>query len=751
MRTLFLLRGAPGAGKSTWVRENGLEPYTLCADTIRQMIAGLDYNMEGEAVIPQSHDTAVWKLLFKLLEDRMARGEFIVVDATHYRAAMLQAYKKLISRYRYRPYVIDFTEVPEDLALARNRMREGYKFVPPKVIDKMYTVFRSDFKEVSNKFTILKPQEAVELLHKSLLFDYNEYEKIVVFGDIHGCYVPIENYFKDHPMNDKTAYIFTGDYLDRGIQNKEVIEFLLSIYERKNVLLLEGNHEQWLRMYAHDEHKPDISKEDKEVLLKYLDKSFFNEYRRNQIRNKGFLEKTAPQLAGFRKSDLRVLCRRIGQMAYISFRGKNYFITHGGCPMLPSLFVPTWQYIEGVGKYEEVDALYENWVNNTDDTEILVHAHRNVFQYPAKMHDRCYNLCGDVENGEELRIMEITEQGISILLYENPVYDEERVKERKEKNAVNVNVPPTDLMEQLESTNLVEKKRFENGICSYNFTRKAFDNAIWNFLTCTARGLFVKDNVVVARSYNKFFNWGERDAVTSRSLQERFVFPVTAYRKENGFLAMVSNFEGKLLVCSKSTIKGPYVEFIKEALKRLGKDVQNKILKYSEEHNCTFVFECVDPKNDPHIISYANPHLYLLDIVKNDFQFQCLPFDELRSVAYDIGLEHKKKAFVFNSWSELYKFYKDTEQMLDPYEFPFVEGYVLVDANGFMVKYKTPNYRWWKGVRSIMERLQANHTVKPVYKDTADIKIFALLNRLKDEGKLDLMNVLDVQNEFWQK
>ena len=139
MRTLFLLRGAPGAGKSTWVRQNGLEPYTLCADTIRQMIAGLDYNMEGEAVIPQSHDTAVWKLLFKLLEDRMARGEFIIVDATHYRAAMLQAYKKLISRYRYRPYVIDFTEVPEDLALARNRMRESYKFVPPKVIDKMYT------------------------------------------------------------------------------------------------------------------------------------------------------------------------------------------------------------------------------------------------------------------------------------------------------------------------------------------------------------------------------------------------------------------------------------------------------------------------------------------------------------------------------------------------------------------------------------------------------------------------------------
>ncbi len=36
MRTLLLLRGAPGCGKSTWVKEQGLETYTLCADTLRQ-------------------------------------------------------------------------------------------------------------------------------------------------------------------------------------------------------------------------------------------------------------------------------------------------------------------------------------------------------------------------------------------------------------------------------------------------------------------------------------------------------------------------------------------------------------------------------------------------------------------------------------------------------------------------------------------------------------------------------------------
>lgn len=745
MRTLFLLRGAPGAGKSTWVKENQLEPYTLSADGIRQMTAGLVYDLSGDAVIPQTYDNLVWKQLLDLLEDRMARGEFVIVDATHYRSALLGQYKKLISKYRYRAYVVDFTDVPEEVALARNRMRERYKFVPPQVIDKMYTVFRSDFKEVSNRYRILKPQEAIEMIHSSLLFDYDRFQKIVVFGDIHGCYMPLKNYFKEHPMDENTAYIFTGDYLDRGIQNKEVIEFLLSVKDNKNVLLLEGNHEQWLRMYANEEHMPNISEEDKKVLQKYVDKSFFARYRKNQIRNKGFLEETAPQLQGFKKSDLRNLCRRMGQMAYVSFRGKHYFVTHGGCPMLPSLFVPTEQYIDGVGKYEDVDELYEGWMNNTDENEILIHAHRNVFHYPVKMNDRCYNLCGDVENGEELRIVEISDTGISILLYENSVFNKERAL-RKKTSSIDVSVTPGTLLEQLEATNLVEKKTFDNGISSYNFTRKAFNDAIWNFLTMTARGLFVKDGKVVARSYNKFFNWGERDS--SRDLQEKMAFPVTAYKKENGFLAMVSHFNNKLLVCSKSAIKGPYVGYIQEALTRLGKDIQDKILQYAIEHDCTFVFECVDPENDPHIVKYNEPHMFLLDIVKNDFTFQCLPYEELKQAAESIGLECKEKRYVFNSWSELYAFRKKLDEDFDPYNKDFIEGYVFTDANGFMVKYKTPNYRWWKTGRTLLEKLQANHTIKAIYRNAADIKLYALLHRLKNENKLDLMNILDIQEEF---
>ena len=37
MRDLWLMRGCPGAGKSTWLRQNNLSQFALCADDLRLM------------------------------------------------------------------------------------------------------------------------------------------------------------------------------------------------------------------------------------------------------------------------------------------------------------------------------------------------------------------------------------------------------------------------------------------------------------------------------------------------------------------------------------------------------------------------------------------------------------------------------------------------------------------------------------------------------------------------------------------
>lgn len=748
MRTMFVLRGAPGCGKSTWIKDNGLTPYTLEADNLRLLWQGPVLKADGAFAIGQNHDRRVWNLLHEMLEERMERGEFIVVDATHYKSTLLNQYKKLISHYRYRAYVVDFTNVPLETLLERNAQREPYKRVPEEVIRKMAAVFEKD-EEVSSTFTVVTPEEAVAKLRENLLFDYNRYNKIVVFGDIHGCYEPLKQYFAENPFEENTAYIFVGDYLDRGIQNKEVVEFLLSLYKNKNVLLLEGNHEKWLRMYAEDDGAEVLMNEaDEKVLRKFVDKDFFIKFNKKKIRNYGFIEKTMPQLAGFKKKDLRQLCRKFGQMAYVTFRGKNYFISHGGIPVIPTIFVNAEQLVEGTGKFEDLDSLYEAWKKNTDGNTILIHGHRNVFEYPAKISDNIYNLCSNVETGDPLRVLEITGDAIEVKEYENPVFDENCVLK-----AAQVDVIPTktdnELLRQLNNSDLVKKKLLQGGIVSYNFSRDAFYQKQWNELTCTARGLFVdnKTEKVICRSYNKFFNWGEVEATRPENLKKTLVFPVTAYKKENGFLAMVSYDWNKdeLLVCSKSVNTGEFVGMIKEALDELGEDVKEKLKVYARDHGCTFVFECVNQDKDPHIIRYAKNELYLLEVVDNSFYFKRKSYAELQQLAKEMGLTCKSISYVFDTWEALYSFVKEQDRS-DAIRY---EGWVFEDANGFMVKYKSKFYRFWKQMRAVKQAMEMGHTLKKTFTNEAEVRIYNLMKQFYMEGKLERMSIIDVEEAYY--
>ena len=112
MRILVLLRAAPGAGKSTFIREQGLSQYALCADDIRLMASSPELKPDGTYQISQKNDKTVWKILFELLEKRMQRGEFTVIDATNSKTSEMNQYKKLADQYRYRIYLVDMTDIP---------------------------------------------------------------------------------------------------------------------------------------------------------------------------------------------------------------------------------------------------------------------------------------------------------------------------------------------------------------------------------------------------------------------------------------------------------------------------------------------------------------------------------------------------------------------------------------------------------------------------------------------------------------
>lgn len=112
MRVLLLLRGSAGCGKSTWIEQHGLKPYTLCADDIRLMCSGPKLSADGKEIIDQSNDTVVWNTLFRLLEIRMQNGEFTVIDATNSKTSEMNRYKTLCEQHKYRIYCVDFTDIP---------------------------------------------------------------------------------------------------------------------------------------------------------------------------------------------------------------------------------------------------------------------------------------------------------------------------------------------------------------------------------------------------------------------------------------------------------------------------------------------------------------------------------------------------------------------------------------------------------------------------------------------------------------
>lgn len=688
MRVLLLLRGSAGCGKTTWIKEHGLENYALSADEIRMLCSSPVLTVSGKEQINQANDMVVWSTLFKLLEIRMQNGEFTVIDATNSKTSEMNRYKELCSTYKYRIYCVDFTDIPIETVKARNLMRPEVKQVPEEAIEKMYSRFQTQ--KIPSGITVIKPDELDRIWMKQI--DLNKYKKIHHIGDIHGCHTALSQYLSDNGgIKDDEFYIFCGDYIDRGIENAEVINFLLSIYEKPNVCLLEGNHERHLWVWAND----GVSKS-KEFEL---------------------VTKTALDNAQISKKDVRQLYRKIGQCAYYTYAGNTYLVTHAGLSTIPKnvTTVATEQMVKGVGNYNDFEAVAEAFAHNTAENCYQIHGHRNTKHLPMRVHNRTYNLEGQVEFGGCLRCLQITPGGIHTEVeVQNTVF-------KKPESVAPTTTSPNeqtigDVIISLRQNKYVQEKQYGN-ISSFNFTKTAFYDKIWDEQTTKARGLYINvpKQKVIARAYDKFFNVNERPETKFDMLQHKLVFPVTAYVKENGYLGIVSYNEEdeSLFVTTKSSPDGEFAVWLKDMLHAtVSEAVLDDMKNYSKEHNVSFVFECVDMENDPHIIEYDRSQLFLLDIVYNDMTYRKYDFASMCAVADKFGLQHKEKAFEFETWQDFFDWYYVVTSDDYKYNGNHIEGFVVEDANGYMVKLKLAYYNFWKFMRSI-----AHETLKKGYID----------------------------------
>ena len=187
--------------------------------------------------------------------------------------------------------------------------------------------------------------------------------------------------------------------------------------------------------------------------------------------------------------------------------------------------------------------------------------------------------------------------------------------------------------------------------------------------------------------------------------------------------------ESKLFITSKSDALSPYATIMRElidshlahharTIQSTKESLESTLATYLKDQNLSLVFEIIEPSKDPHIIAYSTPQVILLDAIYNTPNLAKLPYDELCALGARFGFRVKEQVGSIACWEEFMEFLRKHDQLPSdesPHakdsrllgsgarEDGFIEGFVLEDSAGFMLKIKLPYYQGWKHLRNLLE------------------------------------------------
>lgn len=672
MRKLFLMLGSPASGKSTFIKENDLQDYTIEADAVRRIVSnpatyvGEDdscYSIDFNGVDFRD-EKYVWKVIYSALERRMSQGETTIVDATHLFKGAFKKYDELRIKYNYQVYVVDMMSHLVD----RLEEDELINFLEANDARRIKRVWRDNIEKyvkrykqrIENGFpnwlkVINKDEFLDELQEKTENFDC--FSKIQIIGDIHGDMGALEKVFENHQRG--TAYVFVGDYLDRGTKNQEVLDFIENL-KGNNIFLLRGNHERTMERWINED-----------------------------LRLGNFGTRTLPILLENYKSEedlkktLKKLQKRLIDYLGFGFNGVRYVVTHAGIePDLlkryknREMLINEEDVVMGVSTkngspYEQdVDGKI-NLMKVAGDFPNQIHGHRNDYDWGTNQLFGTYNLTKD----RKFRWITLTKGDKNVEAHEIDSIDGET------------------FVSKVFSDENIKHVELEDGIVAHNFKREVFDKGLWTDTTTHARGLFTKDDKIVGRGFKKFFYDGQ----TKESTLDNLEFPVKAYMKHNGFLAIAfkDSDTGKIHIMSKgggeyhSKIARDVITSDKSSNERYDTAMDELKALLNEYPNVSVLFEIIEPNLDPHIVKYTKPQAIPIAIVENTEDGRVEP------------LSPAKNPVEFTAYTK-----RGLDSMLEQWlnDNPTTEGLVLYGANGLMIKEKTDFYNKAKELRKAMEK-----------------------------------------------
>ena len=610
MRKLILLQGPSASGKSEWIKKHDLTPYVVSADKIREQLGYRSETTIDNNVVPimdDQQEKPVWDIFKQMLEKRLQNGVTTVVDNTNTNFMNLKLLRKLAKKYYYEVTTIDFMtellpkvstklagfEYVPDISienlneathtlLKRNDNRDQYR-VSDIIIRRQVEQYKALWERINqhpddwkwlNQITP-NSRQIKQLLWHDKSIDLSKYKKIQVIGDIHNDFSALMKVFDEHEKG--TAYIFLGDYLDKGTRPYSTFEFLAEELGGDNLYFLRGNHEDFWQKYITEGKVSQQFEKSLDVLL--------SQYSEKELKRR-----------------MDYLLWQMHDYMFFTYYGQKFVASHAGLEqqmlpkrlnLMPSKAV-TYGLSNGFNTHNpygrDIDTI---WSKVGTDVYNL-HGHRNNFNR--------YVVGNSINLNYEGQFRWLT-------IYPNKIVPH-KIK--------SIDAPSFE--EALcEDPDIFTLKQKDN-IVSYNFSRDAFIKQKWNQHTSNARGLFIRqdDHQIVGRGFPKFFEVGQ----TPEAKIENLTFPVSVMRKHDGFLtiACYDKKTHRIHIYSKRG-ETDMAELAKEDLTKTG--YMDKIVKYYEDkslRDTTLLFETVDPFNDMHIVKYNNLHIYPIAIIDNTRQ-----------------------------------------------------------------------------------------------------------------------------------
>lgn len=134
MSTLFITRGVPGSGKSTWSLDRARQD-----DTIRVNRDDIRFTLFGTYWGGKVDEYVVTDVENQMVESGLRAGRNVILDATNLHNKNLKTKLSLASRYGA---TVEFVDFPVSLATALERNASRERKVPERVITEMFRRYK---------------------------------------------------------------------------------------------------------------------------------------------------------------------------------------------------------------------------------------------------------------------------------------------------------------------------------------------------------------------------------------------------------------------------------------------------------------------------------------------------------------------------------------------------------------------------------------------------------------------------------